>query len=47
MTEQFQELQRRVAILNGLLADPQFGTLSWCAAYAEQMRWITNYWMSN
>ena len=47
MTEQMQELQRRVAILNSLLADPQPGLATWCMAYAEQMKWIVQYWQNN
>lgn len=47
MTEQFKELQRRVAVLNELLKDPQYGLMSWCESYAEQMKWIADYWKNN
>ena len=47
MTEKLEELKRRVAKLNQLLADPQPGLLGWCEQYAENMKWIADYWQGN
>ncbi|MFA7287250.1 MAG: hypothetical protein WC055_00060 [Melioribacteraceae bacterium] len=47
MTVKFMDLQDRVKILNSLLSDPQPGLMSWCEAYAEQMKFISDYWNNN
>lgn len=44
MTNKFEELCRRVNLLNELLKDPQIGLISWVQMYAEHMEWISRYW---
>lgn len=47
MTKSFEALCAHVAQLNALLESPHFGLASWCGAYAEHMRYISEYWAEN
>jgi hypothetical protein len=44
MKDKFEELKIHVENLNELLKDPRFGLITWCEMYAEEMKWIADYW---
>jgi len=45
--DKFIELTNRVKKLLDLLENPNPGLFSWCQMYAEQMKWIVQYWKEN
>ena len=47
MKDSLEYLQEHVEKLLGLIKDPHPGLFTWCQAYADEMKWIVQYWEGN